>query len=84
MIGVLLLVVVGCFTQNIHANQPVTVTTKYGDVLGYQTNLARIFYGIPFAESPVDQLRYIFLSETYNLFICMHVSIVKMGTSYTC
>ena len=43
--------------QTLAANQPVTVSTKYGDVRGYQTDIARIFYGIPFAEPPVDKLR---------------------------
>jgi len=59
MRGVFLLFILTCFAQNICANQPVTVTTKYGDVLGYQTDLARVFYGIPFAQPPVNDLRYI-------------------------
>jgi hypothetical protein len=59
MIGVVLLFTWACFAQHIGADQPVTVTTKYGDVLGYQTNLARVFYGIPFAQPPVNDLRYI-------------------------
>lgn len=36
---------------------PVTVTTQNGDVTGYQTDVARIFYGIPFAQPPVNELR---------------------------
>ncbi|CAF1467443.1 unnamed protein product [Adineta steineri] len=44
--------------QNIYANEPATVHTQYGDILGYQTNLARIFYGIPFAQPPVGTLRW--------------------------
>jgi hypothetical protein len=59
MRGVFLIFILTCFSQKICANQPVTVTTKYGDVLGYQTDLARIFYGIPFAQPPVNDLRYI-------------------------
>ena len=43
----------------IHANQPVTVSTKYGDILGYETSIARVFYGIPFAEPPINDLRYV-------------------------
>lgn len=38
------------------ANEPVTVQTKYGDVLGYQTDQARFFYAIPFAQPPIDKL----------------------------
>ncbi|CAF1420460.1 unnamed protein product [Adineta ricciae] len=30
----------------------------YGDILGYQTNLSRVFYGIPFAQPPVGPLRW--------------------------
>ncbi|CAF1334908.1 unnamed protein product [Adineta steineri] len=44
--------------QNICANEPATVHTQYGDILGYQTNSARIFYGIPFAQPPVGTLRW--------------------------
>jgi hypothetical protein len=55
--GVFLLLIVTCFARNIRANQPVTVNTKYGDVLGYQTDVARVFYAIPFAQPPVNTLR---------------------------
>ena len=41
----------------VHANHTITVSTAYGDVLGYQTDTARIFYGIPFAEPPLNDLR---------------------------
>ncbi|CAF4442193.1 unnamed protein product, partial [Rotaria magnacalcarata] len=34
------------------------VPTKYGDVLGYATDLGRIFYGIPFAQPPLGSLRW--------------------------
>ncbi|CAF0849444.1 unnamed protein product [Adineta steineri] len=58
MINIGLLVVFACFIQKIYANQPVTVTTKYGDVLGYQTDVARVFYGIPFAQPPINSSRW--------------------------
>ncbi|CAF1685741.1 unnamed protein product [Rotaria magnacalcarata] len=57
-IGVFVLFVLTCFTRTIYANRTVTVTTKYGDVLGFETDAARIFYGIPFAEPPVNDLRW--------------------------
>jgi len=41
----------------VDANIPVTVHTDYGDIEGYQTDLARVFYGIPYAQPPVDALR---------------------------
>lgn len=34
------------------------VHTNDGDVLGYQTEMAKIFYGIPYAKPPIDHLRY--------------------------
>jgi hypothetical protein len=43
--------------KSIDGNQPITVHTNYGDILGYQTDKARVFYGIPFAEPPIGQLR---------------------------
>lgn len=58
MLGAIFLFVLACFVQHNSANQAVTVTTKNGDVLGYQTDTARIFYGIPFAQPPVNDLRY--------------------------
>ncbi len=57
MLGAIFLFTLVCFVQNISTNQPVTVSTKYGDVLGYQTESARVFYGIPFAQPPVNDLR---------------------------
>ncbi len=59
MLGAFLFFSLVYFAQNTCANQTVTVTTKYGDVLGYQTESARVFYGIPFAQPPVNELRYI-------------------------
>jgi hypothetical protein len=61
MIGAFLLLILACFTQNICANRPITVTTKDGDILGYETDSAHVFYGIPFAQPPVNNLRYIYL-----------------------
>jgi hypothetical protein len=43
--------------QDTYANEPVYVHTQYGNVLGYQTNLAHVFYGIPFAQPPIGTLR---------------------------
>ncbi|CAF3634575.1 unnamed protein product [Rotaria sp. Silwood1] len=39
-------------------SKPVIVHTQYGDVLGYQTDSARVFYGIPFARPPIGTLRW--------------------------
>jgi hypothetical protein len=50
-------IVLACSIQNGYANEPTIVHTNYGDVLGYQTDLARVFYGIPFAQPPVNRLR---------------------------
>ena len=55
---VLLSVALNILLKCIHANEPVIVSTKYGDILGYETSKARIFYGIPFAEPPINDLRY--------------------------
>ncbi len=43
--------------QSTRTDHSVIVHTHYGAVLGYQTNLARIFYGIPFAQPPVGARR---------------------------
>jgi hypothetical protein len=53
----LLFVVFAYFIQNGYTNEPTIVHTNYGDILGYQTDLARVFYGIPFAQPPIDKLR---------------------------
>ena len=42
-----------CFNDD----EPVVVHTKYGDVMGRQTERARIFQGIPFAQPPINELR---------------------------
>jgi hypothetical protein len=52
-----LLFILAFLIQKICANEPVVVHTQYGNVLGYQTDLARVFYSIPFAESPTGSLR---------------------------
>jgi len=53
----LLFTIFAYFVQNGYANEPTIVHTRYGDVLGYQSDLARAFYGIPFAQPPIDKLR---------------------------
>ena len=40
------------------ASVNVVISSNYGDILGYQTNVARVFYGIPYAKPPVGELRY--------------------------
>ncbi|CAF4623735.1 unnamed protein product, partial [Rotaria sp. Silwood2] len=35
-----------------------TVQTSYGTVQGYETDLCRVFYGIPYAQPPVGLLRW--------------------------
>jgi hypothetical protein len=56
---VLTFVALSCLLKNIDANQTIIVPTTYGDVLGYETDKARIFYGIPFAQPPIGDLRYV-------------------------
>lgn len=55
---VFVFVVLSCLLECVHANRTIIVPTKYGDVMGVETSLARIFYGIPFAQPPVGDLRY--------------------------
>ena len=57
MIFINLVCILTAFTQHVRANQSVVVHTQYGNILGYQTDLARVFYGIPFAQPPTDTLR---------------------------
>lgn len=45
------------FLQTGYANEPTIVHTNNGDILGYQTDLARVFYDIPFAQPSVQELR---------------------------
>jgi len=52
------LFIFGFFLQNSCAKEPVIVHTQYGDILGYQTDIARVFYGIPFAQPPIGPLRF--------------------------
>ena len=54
---IVFITVLACFLPNGDANQPTFVHTKYGDIMGYQSDLARAFYGIPFAKPPVNELR---------------------------
>lgn len=55
---VFLTIVLAYSIQNGYAKVPRIVHTNYGDILSYQTDLARVFfYDIPFAQSPVDKLR---------------------------
>jgi len=54
---IFLTVALACSIHNGYANEPTVVHTNYGDVLDYQTDLARVFYGIPFAQPPIDKLR---------------------------
>ena len=51
------ILILTCLSPHIDAIQSVTVRTTYGDVLGYKTPLARVFYGIPYAHPPVGSLR---------------------------
>ncbi|CAM4925072.1 unnamed protein product, partial [Rotaria socialis] len=46
------------FMKYSFSGRSVIVPTKYGDVLGYATDLSRIFYGIPFAQPPLGPLRW--------------------------
>jgi hypothetical protein len=55
--GVLLFAALVCLVQHGLADQPTIVHTSFGDIRGYQTDLARAFYGIPFAQPPVGKLR---------------------------
>ncbi|CAF1482893.1 unnamed protein product [Adineta steineri] len=55
---VLISIFLGCLLKYSAANRTITVSTNYGDVLGYETDMARIFYGIPFAQPPVGDLRW--------------------------
>ncbi|CAF3229108.1 unnamed protein product [Rotaria socialis] len=58
IVYIMLFIFYACSIQNADANEPFIVHTKYGDVVGYQTNSARIFYGIPFAQPPINDLRW--------------------------
>ncbi|CAF1126239.1 unnamed protein product [Rotaria sordida] len=58
IIWTLIFLLLVSLSQHISANRSVIVQTKYGDVLGYETDLGRIFYGIPFAQPPIGSLRW--------------------------
>ena len=57
MVAVILLLLLTLRSQHIDAHEPVTVHTQYGDILGYQTDSARVFYRIPFSKPPIGRLR---------------------------
>ena len=46
-----------CCQLNVYADKPIIVHTNYGDIQGYETDLARVFNGIPYAQPPVNTLR---------------------------
>lgn len=50
-----------CFWSSVLADKNIIVHTAYGDVLGYQTNMARVFTGIPYAQPPIDELRFVII-----------------------
>lgn len=54
----MLFFILSLLIPTICANELVVVHTQYGDIFGYQTNMSRVFYGIPFAQPPVGPLRY--------------------------
>jgi len=58
MISLFAITIVAICVPNIYGNESIIVHTKYGDVLGYKTDSARVFYGIPFAQPPVEKLRF--------------------------
>ncbi|CAF4266907.1 unnamed protein product [Rotaria magnacalcarata] len=47
-----------CLVKYSFSGRSVVVPRKYGDVLGYATDLGRIFYGIQFAQPPLCSLRW--------------------------
>ncbi len=73
----LIFVALSCLLENIDANRTIIVPTSYGDVLGVETDMARIFYGIPFAQPPLGDLRYLFLTKMSILTDCF-ISIFQM------
>ncbi|CAF4948206.1 unnamed protein product, partial [Rotaria sp. Silwood1] len=58
MISAFYWIALTCCCQIISGNEPVIVHTNLGDIQGYQTDMSRVFYGIPFAQPPVDTLRW--------------------------
>ena len=51
-----LLAIIGAVTTGA---ADLVVETKYGKVRGFRTDKSQIFYGIPYAQPPVEDLRYI-------------------------
>jgi hypothetical protein len=62
-------VVVICLWSSVHADENIIVHTTYGDILGYQTNMARVFYGIPYAQPPIGELRFVIISNVFYSYI---------------
>ena len=54
---------------NVYADENIIVHTSYGDILGYQTSIARVFYGIPYAQPPVGELRFVLIKSFFFLLI---------------
>mgnify|MGYP002377730234 CR=1 FL=1 len=67
--GIFFVLTIAYFVRNTWANEPSIVHTNYGDILGYQTDLARVYRGVPFAQPPINELRYfkvLFFSHRNN------------------
>ncbi|CAF3944433.1 unnamed protein product [Rotaria magnacalcarata] len=63
---------------DVNANKTVIVHTNYGDAEGYETELAQIFYDIPYAQPPVNTLR------TYAEYVTSGVPVgEQLNYSYT-
>ena len=69
-------IVICSHTSSVHADENIIVHTNYGDILGYQTTMARVFYGIPYAQPPINELRFViietifYLHVIFNNYIC--------------
>ena len=66
------IVLIGC-ASFASGDTSVIVHTNYGDIEGYETDLARVFYAIPYAQPPVDRLRLIFIcvEGCVNIFVLL-------------
>ncbi|CAF1416020.1 unnamed protein product [Rotaria sordida] len=58
MVSAFFWIALTCCFQIISGNEPAIIHTNLGDIQGYETDMARVFYGIPFAQPPVDTLRW--------------------------
>ena len=72
----MLFFILSLLVSNIYANEPVVVHTQYGDILGYETNMSRIFYGIPFAQPPVGPLRYSYMN-LFSIYVCIYLCLIR-------